>query len=162
VGRKALKTVYIPSIEPLSEIERKSPRLIEQLKYCEDALAEGVKFNEGIPTVPLLLKPLTMIFEPLNFEQRNHQRLVDNAYKAFIEIRKGFHDTLERHTDCYHQVLSYESQIITDPILSNCKKYLDNLWDMFAYGDVYYKNQFMSYFGKYKLELDEALARAKM
>lgn len=161
MGRKALNTVSIPVIEPLSEIERKSPRLVEQLKYCEDALAEGEKFNDGIPTVPLILKPLAMIFEPLNFEHRNHQKYVDSAYKSFVDIRKSFHEALEKHKDCYHQVLSYESQIMTDPNLSNCKKHLNKLWDMFAYGDDYYNNQFMSYYGKYKLELDQAMAQVE-
>jgi RNAse (barnase) inhibitor barstar len=161
VGTRAFKIVHIPYIEPLSEMERKSPRLLEQLKYCEDGLAEGEKFNDGIPTIPSILKPLTMLFEQLNLEQKNHQRFVDHAYNSFVEIRKGFHDTLKRHSDCYHQVLAYDQIIAANPNFSNCKKQLDNLWDMFTYGDVYFKNEFMSYFWKYKIELDEAMAQVK-
>lgn len=149
-----LHSVNIPHIEPLSEIERKSPRLINQLKYCEDSFAEVEKEN---PTIPTWVRLFTIIMEP--FFSRYYQKYVDQSYNCFIRVRKVFHETLERHSDCYHQVLIYDRQISTDPKLYDCKKHLDELWDMFAYGDGYFNDQFMSYFGKYKLELDEAIAQ---
>jgi hypothetical protein len=155
------KQIFIPSIDPLNNIERKSPVLSKQLMLCEKALDEGRRHNGEEVNVPWILMPLVWLFRPLNIRQKDYQQGVDNAHNAFVRIRATFHETLEKHNDCYHQVLAYDREIEKDPTLSACKEQLDRLWDMFAHGDVYFKNQFMSYFGEYKIELDSAIETMK-
>ena len=149
--------VFIPVVDPLTEIESKSPRMRKQYAQIVEHQNECRTFNQQRSKPPTLLRPVFSLLSAIDRDRKDREDFMLSAYNGFIEQRGQFHETLDRHSDCYHRVLEYDQKILRDPGLAACGEKLDRLWDMFAYGDEYFKNQFMSYFGAYMKELDEAI-----